>query len=120
MLAFLIFIFGCTKESGSDPDEIPPVVSITSPSANQVFEGSSKVSIEATISDNTKLGEIHLEILNKATNTLYTHEHFLPTESTYHLSSSFDIPSQTSFEITIEAQDGGGNHTEATVTVSAN
>ena len=113
-------LFGCKKESGPDPDTTAPVVTITSPTDNQVFEGASTVNIDATITDNMNLEEIHLEILNKATNTLYTHEHFAPDGPSYHLTSSFQIPSQTSFEITIEGVDKSGNHEESSVTISAN
>ena len=116
----IVLLFSCKKEAGPDPDIIAPVVTITSPTNNQIFDGASTVNVEAMITDNSKLEEIHLEILNKATNTLYTHEHFMPTGSSYHLTSSFQLPSQAEFEITIEGVDETGNHEEASVTISAN
>lgn len=119
LVLYVLLFVGCKKEAGNDSDKTAPLIVFASPSNNQLFVGNEAVNIDASISDDSKITEIHLEILNKTTNVLYTHEHFVPDGNTYNLKSSFVIPPATAFEIKIEAVDKNGNNAEATVNVSA-
>ena len=124
MIRLLLFfnialLAGCTKEKGEKDDQ-PPVISISSPTNNQVFTGGQTIAINATASDNTKIEELHLNIINSTTNTFYTHEHYAPNAPTYTLSRTITVQGATTYKIIIEANDPTGNHGEQGIRISAN
>lgn len=74
----------------------------------------------AQITDDVKIEEVHLEIVNTTSNVLYTHEHFVPGPASYTLSRSFRFDVAAVYKIRIEADDSSGNieETERTLTVN--
>src|SRR5574337_721734 len=59
--AFLVLFIRCKK----DEDAIPPVVTISSPYENQVFDVYDLFSIKANISDDKQLTSINIKLLNE-------------------------------------------------------
>lgn len=115
----LLLMAGCTKDKGNT-DTTVPIITVTSPTNNQVFSGGQTVNITAAISDDSNIEEVHLEITNTTTGAFITHEHFVPGASTYALARTFTVQAGSAYRIKIEADDAHGNKTEAQVTISAN
>src|SRR5215212_415149 len=121
IVLFSILVLGsCKKDNGKEEDKQLPVITITTPTNNQVFTGGQTVSINATINDNDKLSEVHLEIINTTTGAFITHEHYAPGAASYNLLKSFSVQSSISYKIKIEADDANSNIANAEVLVRAN
>jgi uncharacterized lipoprotein YajG len=95
ILALSIAVFAACKKSNS-ADTLKPVVTITSPAANQQFGSGATVNIQATIFDNRELHEIHLYVINKNTNTEILHVEEHVDVQTYELNKSFSTSGQHS------------------------
>lgn len=97
-----------------------PVISITSPTNNQVFSAGQTVNINATITDNEKLEEVHLEITNTTTGTFLTHEHYAPDAASYTLSRILTTQAATTYKIKVEAHDANENIAKTEVMIMVN
>jgi hypothetical protein len=121
LLPLLLLLFvGCKKDVGPLADTELPTITITSPTANQVFTGGQTISINGVITDNTKLREIHLEITNTTTGAFLTHEHYAPDAAIYTLTKTFTAQASSTYKIKVEAEDPEGNKAETEITVTAN
>lgn len=118
LLFILAFLIGCNKET--EKDAVLPVITISSPTNNQVFSAGQTVNINGLITDNKMLNEIHLEIININTGAFITHEHYSPAASTYSLSKSFTTAAATSYKIKVEAHDENNNAARTEVLISSN
>jgi hypothetical protein len=118
LLLLLLLFAGCKKEHGEAPDTTPPVVKIISPANNQVFALGQTIAISASVSDQSKLEEIHLEITNANTGVFFTHEHYVTDSSSYQLTSSFTPPAPAVYKIRVEGDDSKGNSSEVEVNVT--
>ena len=65
----VISIFGC-KKSSSAVDTIKPVISISKPTAGQIFTAGSTIAFQATFSDNENLKSYEISINQVATGGL--------------------------------------------------
>lgn len=117
LLFAVLFFTRCAKEHGEAPDTEAPLVNLTSPANGQTFGVNQNISVTATVSDNKKIEELHLEITNAATGAFFTHEHFAPDGPNYNLSRTFTLTAGT-YKISVEADDPSGNHTEKNVTIT--
>jgi hypothetical protein len=119
----ILFLFvtasACSKNSES-ADKETPVVQLASPSNNQVFSAGDMVSINAAITDNSRIAEIHVHISNNNTAQLLIDIHRYPDAASYALSESFTAQAGISYKIQIIAIDKSANQKNETVTVSAN
>jgi hypothetical protein len=120
LLTTLFLLFGCKKENAGEADTELPVVVINSPSNNQVFSVGEQVTIKATITDNKKLEEIHMELTNTTTGTFITHEHYAPDGVSYMLNKTFTAQLSGTYRIKVEAHDLKGNIAQSFVNISAN
>ncbi len=117
--SFLI-LSACKKDHGEATDTEPPVIKMAAPTNNQSFAVGQTVSISGRITDDTKIGEVHLEITNKTSGAFITHEHFVPDSAGYSLARTFTIPSTAVYEIKVEADDTKGNTSQVQIAISAN
>jgi hypothetical protein len=116
--AFVVLVFiGCSKND-STPVNKAPVVTLTSPKNNEVFDPGQPIVISATITDDGDLGEIHIHVHNADTNAELIHEHEMPTTQTFTLNKSFVAEAGLKYAIEIEADDLAGHVTTVDVTVS--
>ena len=119
-LLALFFIAGCQKNHETPPDAEKPVIVVSSPTASQVISAAQPVTISAHITDNSKVEEVHLEIINTVTNVTFTHEHFAPGSASYDLLRTITLPSAGNYKIRIEAEDTLRNDSEVEITITAN
>lgn len=117
---FLLLLAACKKDHGEAADAEAPVIKMTSPSANQAFTAGQNLVVNGRITDNTRIEEVHLELTNKTTGVLLTHEHFVPDSAGYTLARTFMLSPAATYKIKVEAEDTKGNSSEVEITVSAN
>ena len=108
----------CQKNHSAEPDQQKPEIVVNTPSANQVFSTGQNFDIKATISDNSKIEEVHLEIINTSTNTTFTHEHYVPGGPDYNLVRTLALPNAGNYTIRIEAEDTNRNEAEVEIKIS--
>ncbi|HET7898551.1 MAG TPA: DUF4625 domain-containing protein [Flavisolibacter sp.] len=119
-LLVYFFLAACQKNHSAGPDQQKPSIVVSTPTANQNFASGQNFDINATITDNTKIEEVHLEIVNTSTNTTFTHEHFVPGGPTYHLVRTLALPNAGSYTIRIEAEDTERNEAEVEIKILVN
>ena len=125
MKKFLILLFiggfavfaACKKSSG---DSEKPAITVTSPQANQQFNAGQVISIIATITDNSELHEVSLEITNKATSAILIHNHYHVDVVTYNLNETYTAGAGITYKMKIEATDHSGNTSEMEFEVKGN
>lgn len=107
----------CKKDKGDNEE---PTINVTSPLGNQQITGGQTVSVNATISDNEELHEIHLFVINTTTDAEVVHYANHVDVKTFDLSQTFVATSGVTYEIRVEAEDHAGNHAQVEFTVHAN
>ena len=120
LILVLIFVFvACSKDSSEKDNELP-VVTISSPNNNQVFNAGATVTISGTVTDNKKVAELHVHISNNTSGALLIDIHRYPATATYNLNESFQTQSGINYKIQVIAKDNSANENRATVEVSTN
>lgn len=116
----LIGLAACSKDSKQSSDKELPVITLTSPSNNQVFSGGQTVNITGTITDNSKLALVHVHIYNNGTGQLIIDIHRSPDASTYSLNETVQVLAGIEYKIQVVAIDNSANQQVQTVLISAN
>ena len=119
-LIYIAFILSVACNKTSSGDSTKPAISLTSPTANQLFGGFVTVSLAGTIVDDDKLHEIHVYVINKGTNAEVLHIHELPNSPVYTINSSFVTQPNTTYRIQVVADDAVGNASVMEIEVKAN
>lgn len=110
----------CSKNSATDNDKTPPVISITSPVNNQVFSSGQTMNVTGAVTDNDYIAEIHIHIYNNNTGAKLLDEHIYPGSNTASLSRSIVVSSGINYKIDVIAVDKAVNETRQTVFASCN
>ncbi len=116
MVALAAFA-ACKKSSG---DSTKPVINVTSPAANAQFNAGQVITIQATISDDSELHEVSLEISNKGTGAVLVHNHYHVDLMTYNLNDTYTAGAGITYKMKIEAADHSGNKSEVEFEVKGN
>ena len=119
LILLLAFVFSCKKEDQTGDGQMP-IIKLTAPKNNEAFSAGVPVTINATITDNIIIRELHLEIINTATGAFLSHEHFSPNAGNYELSKTFVAQANATYRIKVEAEDGHRNKAKAEVVVTSN
>ena len=116
----LLFLFSCKKENDEAGDSQMPVILLTAPPNAQTFSAGQTVTVSASVSDNQKIREIHLEIINTTTGAFITHEHYKPGTASFVVNRTFTAQAASAYKIKVEAEDMFENKTKAEVSISSN
>jgi hypothetical protein len=111
----IVMLFGCKKS-----DTMAPVITVTSPNDNQVFNGGTTVMIKAGITDETSIHMVHVTVTDKLTDGHVVHFEEHTDSKTYQVSQSFLAIAGRSYAIEIEATDHADNISTKQLTISAN
>jgi hypothetical protein len=114
-----MLLFSCAKSS-DEKDNESPVVTITSPTDNQVFDAGATVSVTGTITDNKKISEVHVHISNNTTGNLLIDIHRNPGSASYTINESFQTQAGIQYKIQVIAKDNSANESRATIEISSN
>lgn len=98
----------------------PPVISLSSPTNNQVFTNGQTVNITGSITDNNIIAELHVHIYNNTTGALLIDIHRTPASGSYNLNETFMVQTGMNYKIQILAKDGAANEAIAVVNVTTN
>lgn len=101
-----VAFIACKKDKG---DSEKPVITVTSPMANQQFSAGQVINIAATITDNDQLHEVSLSVVNKATSAELVHNHYHVDQKTFNLNDTHTAGAGITYKIKIEATDHSGN-----------
>jgi hypothetical protein len=119
-LLFLSGIISCSKKGSSTDDKAAPVITITSPTNNQVFNAGATVNINGTMTDNSRISEVHIHVYDNGTGTLLMDMHANPGATSYSLNQSYTAQSGIQYKIQVSAKDNSGNEGIVSVTISTN
>ena len=119
LLAPIVLLAACAKDKEAADTELP-VITMSSPANNQFFSAGQSVNITGTVTDNIKIKQVHLEIINAATGSFISHEHFVPAAASYNLSKTFTALASTNYILKIIAEDGAGNLAKTEINISSN
>lgn len=120
ILCFLIIGVSCSKNNDSPSDKQAPVVQLVSPVNNQVFNAGDIISINGTVTDNSRIAEIHVHISNNNTAQLLVDIHRYPDAATYTLNETFTAQAGIPYKIQVIATDKSANQKNETVLVTTN
>jgi hypothetical protein len=104
-------------------DNIFPVISITRPTANQVYRSGDSIIVEGRVTDDKKMYKGKVQIKNDLNNLVvvedYYETHFL-TAINFRLAYQAIVTGSTDFSVQVEFQDHGANTVTATTKVKVN
>lgn len=116
----LCLLAACSKNKSGSSDRELPVVTLSSPLANQAYTTGQAVNITGTISDNEKIAQVHVHISNLDNGNLLVDIHRYPGTASYSLNEQFTVPGTGTYRIQVIATDNSANENRATVTISGN
>ena len=119
-LYLLMFAMACSKNLTSKSDNTPPVITIVSPLNNQHFNVGEIIQTTATVTDNDRIVELHIHVINTATGILLRDIHSYPGQSSATAEDSFAAEAGIGYTIKIIAYDAAHNLATAQVDVSVN
>jgi len=119
-LTSLVFLTSCSKKSGDSEDTSPPIITIVSPLNNQVFTAGQTIQITVNASDNDKVTELHIQVINKTNGNLLRLIHSILGQANGTAQDSFIAEAGVTYIIEVLAQDPAQNLTTSQVEVSGN
>ncbi|MEQ1675203.1 MAG: Ig-like domain-containing protein [Chitinophagaceae bacterium] len=117
-LILLLFI-SCGKDAATANDNELPVVTINTPTNNQVFIAGQPITISGSITDNNYIAEVHIHVSNTNTGALLMDVHLYPAGSTTTFNQSITAVSGVNYKIQVIAKDKAVNEGRATVEVAS-
>jgi len=104
-------------------DDVFPVVTVSKPTANQVYTSGDSIIVEGKVTDNKIVYKGKVQIKNDANNLVmadsYYESHFLQAIN-YRLAYKAEVTVPTDFSILVEFQDHGANTSTTTIKVKVN
>ena len=118
---YLVFLLAaCSKNNDHPKDTAVPFIILASPTANEVFNAGATVSVNGTITDNTRISEVHVHVYNNTTGALLMDIHRNPSDANYVLNESFTAQTGIQYKIQVIAKDNSANESLVTVYISTN
>ena len=117
---FLCLLVACSKGSSKDKDYEAPVLTLSTPSENQVYTSGQNIMIAGTATDNKFINQIHIVISNLATGTEFLHIHIHPNSNSYSFNQSYTAQAGIAYKIEVIVEDASTNSTAKSVEVSCN
>jgi hypothetical protein len=127
-----VILISCTKVGAGEEenidaidqnDDVFPVITVSKPTANQVYTSGDSIIVEGKVTDDKKMYKGKVEIKNDANNFVmadsYYETHFLQAIN-YRLAYKAVVTAPTDFSILVEFQDHGANTSTATIKVKVN
>jgi hypothetical protein len=112
-----------TLDAIDQNDDVFPVITVSKPTANQVYTSGDSIIVEGKVTDDKKLYKGKVQIKNDPNNFVmaegYYETHFLSTID-YRLAYKGVVTVPTDYSIFVEFQDHGANTSTATIKVKVN
>lgn len=107
----------CSKDSDSG-DKTVPGINLIAPANSATFNAGDNIRILGTITDDSKVAELHIHVYNNTTAALLIDIHRYPNAGTYQLDESIVASAGINYKIQIVAIDKSGKQAIETVFVS--
>ena len=120
IILLLIFVAACSKDPATANDITAPVITLNSPSANQVYTAGQPINISGSITDNNYIAEVHIHVSNTNTGALLMDVHLYPAGSTATFNQSLSAVAGVNYKIQVIAKDKAVNEGRSTVDASCN
>ena len=120
IILLLIFMVACSKDPATANDTAAPVITLNSPSANQVYTAGQPINISGSITDNNYIAEVHIHVSNTNTGALLMDVHLYPAGSTATFNQSLTAVAGVNYKIQVIAKDKAVNEGRSTVDASCN
>lgn len=117
---FTAFLLISCGKPAAEKDKVFPVVSISSPAAGQVFTPGQLIPINATITDETYIAEVHVHVSNTNNGELLMDVHEYPAGKTGNISQTITAVAGVNYKIQVIAKDRAVNESRQTVEVACN
>jgi len=127
-----VIMISCTKVGAGEEensnmideeDDVFPVITVSKPTANQVYLSGDSIIVEGTVTDDKIVYKGKVQIKNDANNLImsdgYYESHFLQAIS-YRLAYKAVVTAPTDFSILVEFQDHGANTSTTIIKVKVN
>jgi hypothetical protein len=119
MRNWILFLLIAICSACHKSDTIAPVITLSSPTADQVYAAGQMVTVSANITDDTGIHMVHLIVTdNTGGHLIHFEEHF--DGKNYTLNQSFSTQAGKIYTIHIDAADHDDNVANKDLTVSAN
>jgi hypothetical protein len=120
----IIFVLGaaavftsCSKNNASDSQG--PVITLSSPSNNQVFTAGQTVIVASAFTDQDMIKQTQIHVVNKSSNADVLHVEDHPGAVSARLTGSFSAVAGITYKIEVEAIDIAGNESKVEIVVTA-
>jgi len=127
-----VIMISCTKVGAGEEensnmideeDDVFPVITVSKPTANQVYISGDSIIVEGKVIDNKIVYKGKVQIKNDANNLVmadgYYESHFLSAIN-YRVAYKAIVTAPTDFSILVEFQDHGANTSTTTIKVKVN
>lgn len=119
--AFVIaFLLSNCGKPAAEKDKVFPVVSISSPVAGQIFTPGQLIPINAEITDETYIAEVHVHVSNTNNGELLMDVHEYPAGKTGTIRQTITAVAGVNYKIQVIAKDRAVNESRQTVEVACN
>jgi len=105
-----------------EPDSSYPVVTINTPTADQVFTSGSVINVTGTVSDNSLYqGDITIrnDVTGEVVKEQYYEIHYIPSYN-FSMTCPISVTASTDFTVSVKFEDHGHNVTAKTVKIKVN
>lgn len=109
-------LISCSKKNEDDKEA--PVVTITSPTNNQVLPAG-EIHIKGTITDNVYINQVHVEVYD-GVGAQVVHVHIHPATKNYAFDQTFTAQAGKSYKIKVIAEDPSANLSTKQVDITCN
>lgn len=116
----ILSLFSACGKTAAEKDKVFPVVSISSPTVGQVFAPGQLIPINAEITDETYIAEVHVHVSNTNTGELLMDVHEYPAGKTGSIRQSLTAASGVNYKIQVIAKDRALNESRQSVEVACN
>ena len=116
----LVLLGACSKDPGETKDYDAPVLTLNTPTDNQVYTAGQNIMISGQVTDNKFIKEIHVVITNLGSGIEYLHVHIHPNASSFTYNQSYTAQAGIFYKIEVIADDGSLNSSAKSVQVFCN
>ena len=120
VLYLLLVLSACSKKPGTEKDYDAPVLTLNTPTNNQVYTSGQNIMIAGEATDNKFINQIHIVITNLASGVEYLHVHIHPNTNSFNFSQSYTAQAGITYKIEVIVDDPSANSSSKSIQVVSN
>ena len=110
----LASMVACSKNGG---DTEKPMITLSTPTANQQFTAGQVVNITGVVTDNDEIHHVHIFVIDRTHDAEVLHVEEHADSKTFNFNKSFTAQAGITYKIQIESDDHVGNTAEVEIQV---